>query len=79
MKEKTLHTVYTCGIHHVIYFLIELFDILLCGFLCFLFTFCIHPIHIEGQDEGQKVVTRKVEDGRKIFFPRIIWGPLGSI
>ena len=24
MKKKTLHTVYTCGIHHVIYFLNEL-------------------------------------------------------
>ena len=46
-------------------------------FMCFLYTFYIHPIHIEGQDEGQKVATRKVEDGRKTLFPRIVWGPLG--
>ena len=46
-------------------------------FICFLFTFYIHPIHIEGQDEGQKVATRKVEDGQKTLFPRIVRGPLG--
>ena len=28
---------------------------------------------------AQEVVTRKVEDGRKIFCSRIIRGPLGSI
>ena len=43
----------------------------------FLYTSYIHPIHIEGQDEGQKVATRKVEDGQKAFFPRNVWGPLG--
>ena len=31
----------------------------------------------EGQDEGQKVVARKVEDAQKSLFPRIVWGPLG--
>ena len=31
----------------------------------------------EGQDEGQKVATRKVEDGQKTLFPRIVRGPLG--
>ena len=46
-------------------------------FICFLYTFYIHPIHIEGQDEGQKVATRKVEDGEKTRFPKIVWGPLG--
>ena len=46
-------------------------------FKCFLYTFYIHPIHIEGQDEGQKVATRKVEDGQKTLFPRIVRGPLG--
>ena len=46
-------------------------------FICFLYTFYIHPIHIEGQDEGQKVATRKVEDGQKTLFPRNVWGPLG--
>ena len=46
-------------------------------FTCFLYTFYIHPIHIEGQDEGQKVATRKVEDGQKTLFPRIVRGPLG--
>ena len=70
MKKKTLHTIYTCGIHQVIYFLNELF-------IYFLYTFYIHPIHIEGQDEGQKVATRKVEDGQKTLFPRQVWGPLG--
>ena len=34
-------------------------------------------MHIEGQDEGQKVATRKVEDGQKTLFPRIVRGPLG--
>ena len=77
MKEKTLHIVYTCGIHHAIYFLNELFIYFLYGFICFLYTFYIHPIHIEGQDEGQKVATRKVEDGQKTLFPRNVWGPLG--
>ena len=47
-------------------------------FICFLYTFYIHPIHIEGQDEGQTVATRKVEDGQKnIFFPELsrdLWG-----
>ena len=46
-------------------------------FIWFLNTFYIHPIHIEGQDEGQKEATRKVEDGRKTLFPRIVRGPLG--
>ena len=46
-------------------------------FICFLYTFYIHPIHIEGQDEGQKEATRKVEDGRKTLFPRNVWEPLG--
>ena len=46
-------------------------------FIYFLFTFYIHPIHIEGQDEGQKMATRKVEDGQKTLFPRNVWGPLG--
>ena len=45
--------------------------------MCFLYTFYIHTIHIEGQDEGQKVATRKVEDGQKTLFPRNVWGPLG--
>ena len=46
-------------------------------FICSLYTFYTHPIHIEGQDEGQKVATRKVEDGQKTLFPRNVWGPLG--
>ena len=33
-------------------------------FYMLLYTFYIHPIHIEGQDEGQKVATRKVEDSQ---------------
>ena len=48
-------------------------------FICFLYTFYIHPKHIEGQDEGQKVATRKVEDGQKTLFPRNVWGPLGNL
>ena len=44
---------------------------------CFLYTFYIHPIHIEGQDEGQEVVTKKVEIGQKALFPKNVWGPLG--
>ena len=46
-------------------------------FMCFLYTFYTHTIHIEGQDEGQKVATRKVEDGQKTLFPKNVWGPLG--
>ena len=76
-EKKTLHTVYTCGMHHVIYFLDEVFIYLLYGFCMILYTFYIHPIHIEGQDEGQKVATRKVEDGRKTLFSRNGRGPLG--
>ena len=53
------------------------FYILFIWFLCFLYTFYIHPRHIEGQDEGPKVVTGKVEDGQKTLFPRNVWGPLG--
>ena len=45
-------------------------------FICFLYTFYIHPIHTEGQDEGQKVATKKVEDGQKTLFPRNVWGLL---
>ena len=74
MKKKTLHTVYTCGIHHVVYF----FNVLSIWFLyTYLYSFCIHLIHIEGQDEGQKVATGKVEDGQKTLFPKIVRGPLG--
>ena len=43
----------------------------------FLYTLYIHPIHIEGQDEGQKVATRKVEDGQKNLFLEMLgdlWG-----
>ena len=46
-------------------------------FIWFLYTFYIHPIHIEGQDEGQKVATRKVEDGQKTLFQKMfgdLWG-----
>ena len=35
------------------------------------------PHQDEGQDEGQKVATRKVEDGQKTLFPRNVCGPLG--
>ena len=77
MKEKTLHTINTCDIHHVIYFLNELSMYLVYGFYMFLYTLYIHPIHIEGQDEGQQVATRKVEDGQKTLFPRNVSGPLG--
>ena len=48
-------------------------------FIYFLYTFYIHPIHIEGQDEGQKVATRKVENGQKTLFPENVWGPWGVI
>ena len=37
-------------------------------FILFLYTYYIHAIHIEGQDEGQKVATRKVEDCQKTLF-----------
>ena len=78
MKKKTLHTVYTCGIHHIVYFFNVLFIYFLYGFKkYFLYTFYIHLIHIEGQDEGQKEATREVEDGQKTLFPRIVRGPLG--
>ena len=73
MKKKSLHTVHTCGIHHVIYFayiVVYFLNTFHVVFMWFLYTFCIHPIHIEGQDEGQKVATRKVEDGQKTLFPR---------
>ena len=32
---------------------------------------------MEGQDEGRKEATRKVEDDQKTLFPRNDWGPLG--
>ena len=76
MKKRTLHTVYTCGIHHVIYFLNKLFIYFLYDFYVFLDAFYRHPIHIEGQDEGQKVATGKVEDGQKTLFPRNVRGSL---
>ena len=46
-------------------------------FICFLYTFYVHPIHIEGQDEGQKVATRKLKMVKKHFFPELsgdLWG-----
>ena len=46
-------------------------------FIWFLYTFNIHPIHIEGQDEGQKVATRKVEDGQKTLFSLKCLGTFG--
>ena len=47
-------------------------------FIYFLNTFYIHSIHIEGQDEGQRVATRKVETGStkvKTGLPNIQGGP----
>ena len=46
-------------------------------FSCFVYTFYVHPIHIEGQNEGQNMATSKVEDGQKTLFPRNVWVPLG--
>ena len=67
---------------HVVYIMLYTFEMnflytFYMVFICFLYAFYIHPIHIEGQDEGQKVATKKVEDGRKTIFPRIVRGPLG--
>ena len=31
----------------------------------------------EGQDEGQRLVVRKVEDGRTLVFSENAWGPSG--
>ena len=45
--------------------------------MCFLYISYIHPIQIGGQDEGQKVASRKDEDGQKTLFPRNVQGPLG--
>ena len=47
--------------------------------ICFLYTFYIHPMHIKGEDEGQKVATRKVEDGQKTFFPEMFGDFPGAI
>ena len=33
-EKKTLHTIYTCGVHHVVYFLNIHFTYFLYGFLC---------------------------------------------
>ena len=32
---------------------------------------------LPAQEEDKETVTRKVEDGRKTLFPRIVRGPLG--
>ena len=50
---------------------------MLYAFYKLLYIFYLHIMHSQGQDEGQKVATRKVEDGQKTLFPRIVRGPLG--
>ena len=62
---------------HLIYLMLYTFfacllDSFYTVFVYILYTFYIHLIHIEGQDERQKVATRKVEDGQKTLFPRIV-------
>ena len=47
-EKKTLHTVYTCGIHHVIYFLNELFIHFLYGFYM-LFVYSLYTSHTHGR------------------------------
>ena len=78
MKKKTLHTVYTCGIHHVIYFFNELFIYFLYGFICFLFAFYIHPIHIlKVKMKVKKWRPEKLKMVKKRFFPEMfgdLWG-----
>ena len=61
---------------YIIYILNSLFINLLYIHM-FLYTFCIHLIHSQGQDEAQKVATRKVEDGQETLFPKKCLGTFG--
>ena len=78
MKEKTLHTVYTCGTHHVIYFFDKLFDIL---FIWFLYAFYIHSIYIpytwKVKMKVKKWRPEKLKMVKKYFYPELfrdLWG-----
>ena len=79
MKEKTLHTVYTCGIHHTTYILFEwAFDILFIWFLC---AFYIHSIYIpytlKVKMKVKKWRPEKLKMVKKHFFPEMfgdLWG-----
>ena len=79
MKKMTLHTVCTCGIHHVIYFLNELLIYFLIGFLC---PFYIHSICIPCYTLKVKMKVRqwrpeKLKMVKKHFFPELsgdLWG-----
>ena len=78
MKKKTLRAIYTCGIHHVIYFLNELFISFLCGFYM---LFYIHSIYIPYTLKVKKKVKKwrpeKLKMVKKHFFPELsgdLWG-----
>ena len=77
-EEKTLHTVYTCGIHHVIYFCNIHFINL---FLWFLYSFYIHSVYIpytlKVKMKVKKWRPEKLTMVKKRFFPKLLgdlWG-----
>ena len=76
-EKKTLHTVYTCGIHHGIYFLMNFFIL----FISFLNAFYIHSIYIPYTLKVKMKVKRwspeKLKMVKKHFFPEMfgdLWG-----
>ena len=78
MKKKTLHTVYTCGIHHVIYFLNEF---VIYFFIWILYAFYKHSIYIpytlKVKMKVKKWRPEKLKMVKKHFFPELsgdLWG-----
>ena len=55
-EKKTLHTVYTCSIHHVVYCFIIHF---ICILYTFLYTFYIHSIYISYTFKVKMKVNQK--------------------
>ena len=78
MKKKTLHTVYTCGIHHVIYFLNESFIHFLYGFcVCFYIHSIYIPYTLKVKMKVKKWRPEKLKMVKKHFFPEMfgdLWG-----
>ena len=76
-EKKTLHTVYTCGIHHVIYFS----NIFLYTFMLFLRAFYIDstyiPYTLKVKMKVKKWRPEKLKMVKKHFFPEMfgdLWG-----
>ena len=70
MKKKTLHAVYTCGIHHVVYFFNTHVICILYVFIHFIYTFKVKM-------EVKKWSSEKLKMIKKHFFPELfgdLWG-----